>query len=196
MINITVTKLPLLNQRNEYAHYKEQLRDPNFRHMVDEGTKREFACGKFVWAGVMEGVSVLLQRVVLGVEAWIPSAVLLELACQDRLTPETVEKVNDPFSLKARGTAATYFNALPSQIDDRHALKETDPELWELMRTFYRDIRNPLFHGSYISSLKATDLDYIFGQFDRVYAWCDSWCDVSARLKEVGRRSYDPSKYR
>lgn len=196
MINIAVTKLPLLNQRQEYAHYKERLRDAEFRRMVDEGTLEEFACGKFVWAGVMEGVSVLLQRVVLGVEAWIPSAVLLELACQGGLTREIVEKVNDPFSLKAGGTAATYFNGLPAQIDERHALNANDPELWELMRAFYRDIRNPLFHGSVISRIMSTDLDYIFCQFDRVYAWCDSWCDVPARLNEVGRESYHPSDYR
>jgi hypothetical protein len=40
-----------------------------------------------------------------------------------------------------------------------------------LVRAFYREVRNKLFHGSYGTDLTAAKPDYVFSVFDRVYAW-------------------------
>ena len=73
-------------------------------------------------------------------------------------------------------------------------MKEADAELWELVRTFYRGIRNKLFHGHMVTDLTAAKLDYIFSVFDRVYAWNDSWCDIITRMNEVGRGMHGPPR--
>ncbi len=186
MISLCISNLPLLNQRMEYDQYKQLLASPEFRKQLEDKSTNNFDCGKFVWVGKEEGASVLLQRLTLGLEARIPIAVSLELACQGRLNRELVEMLNDPFSLQGRGTADCYYNRVPALIGVQHALCEANPDLWELVRTFYRDIRNKLFHGGYVTNLTAEKLDYIFSVFDQVYAWCDSWCNVVERINEIG----------
>lgn len=186
MISLRISNLPLLNQRMEYEHYKRLLADPAFRKQFEGRSTDDFDCGKFVWAGKDEGASVLLQRLALGLEARIPVAVSLELSCQGRLTQEIAEKLRDPFTLGGSGTADCYYNRAPALIERRFALCEANPQLWELVRTFYRDVRNKLFHGGYVTDMTADKLDYIFSVFDQVYAWCDSWCDVTARINEIG----------
>lgn len=187
MISLRFSNLPVLNQRIEYEHYKQLLADPEFRQQLDDKNRDELHCGKFVWSNKEEGSSVLLQRIVLGLEARIPAMVSLELACQERLTTDLVEKLADPFTLGSGGTAMCYYNHAPSLIEPRFALREADPELWELVRTFYRDIRNRLFHGHMATDITAAKLDYIFSVFDRVYTWNDSWCDIIGRMNEIGR---------
>lgn len=190
MISLRSSPLPLINQRLEYQHYRRIAQDPKFRAQFNSPDQNEFECGKFIWSGVEEGATVLLQRIALGLEARIPVAVCMELSCRGRLTSELLAKLQDPFTLpkftpKGKGTADCYFNRAPGLIDRSFALRFADPELWHLVATFYRDIRNPIFHGCYITDLSAEKFDYVFSVFDRVYAWCDSWCDVIKRMNEV-----------
>lgn len=186
MISLRISNLPVINERIEYNYYKRLLTDPTFRTQLDGNSTNNLDCGKFVWAGKEEGASVLLQRLVLGLESRIPAAVILELSCQRRLTPEIANKLRDPFTLGGRGTADCYYNRAPALIESRHALRQSNTALWELVRIFYRDIRNKIFHGGYVTDLTAAKLDYIFLVFDEIYAWCDSWCDVSTRINEIG----------
>lgn len=194
MIKLTARKLPLMNQRLEYEHYRRVSQEPSFRAQFNSDDDRQFECGKFLWAGREEGATVLLQRIVLGLEARIPVAVMLELGCQGRLTKELIQKLSDPFQLGGRGTADCYYNRAPSLIDPRFALKTADCDLWGLVSTFYRNIRNPIFHGSYIVDLNAEKFDFIFSVFDRVYTWCDTWCDFTARFNEVGSGKFTINK--
>ena len=194
MITLKFSNLPVLNQRFEYDRYKRLLADPEFRRQLDTKDRDELHCGKFVWANKEEGSSVLLQRIILGLEARIPAMVSLELGCRCRLTADMVEKLSDPFTLGPGGTAACYYNHAPALIEPRFALQVADPELWELVRTFYRGIRNKLFHGYMATDVTAAKLDYIFSVFDRVYTWNDSWCDILSRMNEVSRGMHDPPR--
>lgn len=185
MISLRASRLPLLNQRQEYEHYRRIIRDPKFRAQFSMKGVREFECGKFLWSGLEEGATVLLQRLALGLEARIPVAVTLELSCRGKLTKQLADNLQDPYSLKGKGTADCYYNRAPALIEPRFALQKADPELWNLVSTFYHDIRNPIFHGSYITDLSPEKFDYIFSVFDRVYDWCDSWCDLITRMDEI-----------
>ena len=185
-MTLSTSRLRLLNQRFEYDHYRRLLSDPKFRGQFDVKETREFECGKFLWTGVQEGATVFLQRIVLGLEARIPTAVFLELSCREKLTLELAAKLEDPFRLGGSGTADCYYNRAPALIDQSFALQTAKPDLWRLVKSFYKDIRNPIFHGSYLVNLDAAKLDEIFSVFDEVYLWCDSWCDVITRLNEVG----------
>lgn len=185
MISLRASRLPLINQRQEYEHYRRILRDPDFRAQFSSPENHEFKCGKFLWGGFNEGATVLLQRIALGLEARIPVAVTLELSCRGKLTEEFTARLKDPFTLKGNGTADCYYNRAPALIESRFALRQSDPELWHLVSTFYRDIRNPIFHGCYITNLSPEKFDFVFSVFDRVYAWCDSWCDVMKRMNQV-----------
>ena len=194
MITLHSTRLPLLNQRFEYDHYRKILRDPTFRAQFTDPNARDFECGKFVWQGIQEGATVLLQRISLSFEARIPVAVSLELTCRGKITQKIIEGLEDPFSLKVKGSAGTaerYYNLVPALIEPKLALKIADPALWELVRTFYRDIRNPIFHGHYLTNLNAEKLDEIFATFDEVTTWLDSLCDIKKRMNEIRSGKYN-----
>jgi hypothetical protein len=192
MIWFKTESLPFINQRLEYEHYKHLLKDGKFRSEVDDPTSRQLDCGKFVWANKHEGITVLLQRIVLGLEARIPTAVFIELSCQGRLTKEMISKINDPFNLGGRSMADCYYNRMPALVEERFSLSKHDAELWELVRTFYSDIRNKIFHGHFVSNMTSADLDFVFSVFDRVYDWNDSWCNATVRLNEIGQGKHTP----
>lgn len=190
MINVKLERLPFLNLRLEYRHYKTLLADPKFRKTLTGSKRAEFHCGKFVWASANEGITVLLQRVILSFEASIPLSVMLELACTSRLTANMLASINDPMRLppskgRRSGAADCYFNLLPSLVHPQHALEKSDPELWKLVQTFYREIRNKIFHGYYVTSMTPEDLDYMFSVFDRIWVWCDSWCNFEQRFNDA-----------
>jgi hypothetical protein len=196
MITLKSSRLPLLNQRFEYDHYRRILSDPTFRAQFKDAGARDFECGKFLWAGIQEGATVLLQRIVLGLEARIPIAVMLELSCRGMLTEGLIAKLQDPYKLKGSSTADCYYNCAPALIDPDFALKRAKPDLWILVKTFYKDVRNPIFHGWYLTDLDAEMFDYIFSVFDKVYVWCDTWCDVLKRINEIGSGKYGRPKAR
>lgn len=169
MITLSVSWLPLINQRLEYDYYRKLIRDEKFRAQFAGDDHRDLECGKFVWAGIQEGATVLVQRILLGIEARIPNAVALELSCRSALTPTILGKLNDPYKLGGGGTAQCYYNRAPALIEERYALAKANPRLWDLVRLFYKNFRNPIFHGSYLSDLTPEKLDYIFSVFDDVY---------------------------
>lgn len=48
--------------------------------------------------------------------------------------------------------------------------------LWETTKTFYKEIRNPLFHGSQIAD--STNVESVLNAYEykaEIYAWIDSW---------------------
>lgn len=192
MILFKTEPLPFINQRLEYNHYKSLLTDEKFRQEVNNAEARQLDCGKFIWENKNEAITVLLQRIVLGLEARIPTAVFLELSCRGMLTKEIIAKVNDPFLLGRGSMAHRYYNCMPALVEDRFQLSKYEPELWGLMKDFYTHVRNKIFHGHFISNMNVSNLDYIFSVFDRVYCWTDSWCDVAVRLAEISQGRHMP----
>lgn len=192
MIHFKLKRLPPHNVRLEYRRYKKLLSDAAFRRSFIGDRGNEIHFGNFIWANIDEGTTVLLQRVILGFEATIPFHVTLELGCSGRLTKAVNEQLKDPMKIKCLGskkrpgTADYYYDILPAFVASKHALSNSDPELWELVRTFYRDVRNNIFHGYIITNLSLNDLDFCFSVFDRIWVWLDTWCNIEKRLNEVG----------
>ena len=178
----------MLNQRQEFDHFSRIIRDPKFRSQFTAPRPKDFECGKFLWAGFDEGATVLIQRVVLGLEAWIPMAVGIELGCQRRLTKDLLDQLAEPFRIGTgkKSAADCYYNRAPSLIDRKHALSVSRPDLWKLVDSFYRDVRNKIFHGHFVRDITPEILDEVVSVFSDVYGWCDSWCKVIDRLNEIG----------
>lgn len=100
------------------------------------------------WYGSPEiFLSILLQRAVVGVESYLPTAVYFMALMNERTELLSHEGIRDPYALRGRGTADNYYNRLPSLYDPKFALQTFDVHLWEQTKQFYRDVRNPLFHG-------------------------------------------------
>ncbi len=144
-----LTNIPLISHLQECAEIERLIHLDEF---CSQSTKKRrdqpITALSFDWYGrSLDLITLLLQRTILGTEAFISGVVLQEIVVRQLVTPKTREFVKNPFVLKGRGTADNFYNKLPAQIDSQLALEISDPALWSDVKEFYREVRNPLFHG-------------------------------------------------
>ena len=123
-------------------------------------------------------LTLILQRIILGAESYVPNAVRLELGKSGRLTPEVSQALRKPSLLKSeknRTGAYRYYNKVPSLLDPALALEKTKPELWEDVSEFYAKVRNKILHGYQIGASRPEALYQSLDMFVGVYEWVDSW---------------------
>jgi hypothetical protein len=127
-------------------------------------------------------LTLLLQRAILGLEAYIPSAVHLELMSRKRLNGEVRNYLQNPFDLKGSSAADKYYNSLPALFDKQYQLRVCDKSIWEETKVFYKELRNPIFHGYEIDYKDFDGVRKAFHHINKLYRWVDSWHDFYAFL--------------
>jgi hypothetical protein len=71
-----------------------------------------------------------------------------QLTARGLFDAEAAALLNDPAKIPGpRGMAEMFYNNMPAKIDEAVQLKLAEPELWSLVKRFYKEVRNPLFHG-------------------------------------------------
>lgn len=143
----------------------------------------------FIWGGMPEDLfTLLLQRAVLGVEAYLPGALMHAAAQLGVASKELFAKLHDPFSFGARSAATNIFHRMPAAVHEELSLKHLDQVLYEATVRFYREVRNPLFHGGQLES--HTSIASIRGAFEHLaslYEWIDHWHNPELLLPGFGR---------
>ena len=129
------------------------------------------------WRGLPhDALTYMLQRAILSVEACVAVAAYEEVHTRDLDTPERLAYIEDPNSAPGkRGMAESFYNNLPALVDPGFALQSVDEALWERTKAFYKEVRNPLFHGYQISHPSLDAVIPLFGLLEAVYEWMDSW---------------------
>jgi hypothetical protein len=119
----------------------------------------------------------MLQRSILSVESCVSAAVQYQLIAKGLFTPEMAAALNDPVGLpgKGRGMAETFYNKLPAQVDEKLRLEIMEPELWDAVKRFYKEVRNPLFHGYQLAGVNVAGTLEALTMIQRIYVWMDSW---------------------
>jgi len=172
---IKLNNIPLINLRSEFMSYYKLLSDPRF---VEQFQKRPqpIRTPYFIWLDCPENLLThFLQKAILGVESYLPGAVYYELGIIGSLK-ENIEYVRNPFAIRgARGTANLYYNALPSLVDKAFSLKRCDEDLWAHIDAFYKEIRNPIFHGMQLEIVQINETLELFKLIAKIYVWIDSW---------------------
>lgn len=144
--------------------------------MGDKGKIIPVKTHYFTWHGSPNTLlTYLLRDVIVGLECAVSGAVHFEAAVAGKMTKQISEAINDPFSLKMRGTAACVYIGLPGLIDSSITLDKARPALWQQVKTFYREVRNPIFHAYEIGS---NDPEPVWKSFEliwEVYQWLNSW---------------------
>lgn len=93
-------------------------------------------------------------------------------------------KLNDPMKLPgAPGVAEAFYNKMPAQIDSALQLKLKAPDLWVSVKQFYKEVRNPLFHGYQLQMPQASAVLAAMKMLESVYAWMDSWWGAFAVIE-------------
>jgi hypothetical protein len=183
IFNLRVSTIPLLNARGEFNRNCRILSAPEFRAQM---TKWRYGCPihaqYIIWGGEPSALLTwFLQRTIIGLEAYIPPIAFMAAIHYGRLSPAVIEGTKDPFSLRGGSAVKTFYNCLPGLVDSGFRLERAHEPVWKRMQTFYKDVRNPLFHGSQLVTNghdHGETLDSVLRAFDLfidIYNWADWW---------------------
>ena len=180
--NLKIPKLdnvPLINLRFDFRATLTLFRDQRFRNQfpnAGNGEIRPIVTDFYTWHGMPNVLLThILRDSIVGLESAVSGAVLCEAMERGTVPPQIRAATKDPFSLKAGGTAASVYHALPALIDKKFSLKAANPELWETVKQFYREVRNPIFHSSQISENNPDSTWQCLELIWEIYQWLNSW---------------------
>lgn len=172
---VALSNVPIVNLRWEFrVHYRLAQQGS----LLPPGNERAlFKTPYLEWLAMPEsGLTLLIVRTVLSLEAYMSFAAEYEGAVRGLLSKEFTEAARNPFSL-GRGTANCYYNRLPKLIDPSLPMSIHSPALWAATKSFYEELRNPLMHGYELRDVSDDQLANLFEQIGKVYRWIDSWFD-------------------
>ena len=182
LFGLRLQNIPLINLRMEFSYHFKLLSDPTFCEKfpsADAPIQTEY----LIWNGMPgDFLTLITQRAILGVESYLPGAVQHQAAKKGLLNQDFAKRIKNPFSLRGGSAVNNYYHCLPSLVDPSWSLKVADPLLWGITLRFYKEIRNPLFHGNQIDDPKVNGTPLLFQFIDKLYKWIDSWCPMEEFL--------------
>lgn len=168
--------IPLRNLREEFHYTREMLVTPEFETAL-KGHDRPIKTPQFDWHGYdTDLLSTLVQRAIQGVESYTVGASWTKLIALGKMTAELNVKVRNPFSIqRGSGAAAAFYHHLPALIHPDLSIQRVDPDFWVELKDFYRNVRNPLFHGSHFAAGDVSNASESFRILNEIYLWLDQW---------------------
>lgn len=131
-----------------------------------------------IWGGMpWDLMTLLLQRAILGIEAYLPAALIETSAILGNMSAELFAKLRNPFSFGSKSAVANIYHRMPSAVHPELSLKNFDQELYERNVAFYREVRNPVFHGRLLYKPEISGIREAFLHLARLYEWIDYWYD-------------------
>ena len=88
-----------------------------------------------------------LQRAILGIEAYLPGALIDTSSILGTLSKELYAKLRKPFSFGSKSAVANIYHHSPSAVHPELSLRHLDQKLYDRNVAFYGMVRNPIFHG-------------------------------------------------
>ncbi len=174
-LGVQLDNVPTINLRNEFVCHLHLMRQTEFRDAFHK--RGVIQTPFFTWHGSPEeALSLMVQRAVAGLEAWIVGAAWSELAATGRIATH-IKSVRNPASLSGKGMAEKYYCSLPGLVYAEVALDRADPALWSRTQVLYREIRNPLMHGYQIDAASVDGVLECFEHVAKLFRWTDTWHD-------------------
>lgn len=171
LINIRIGRT-----RIEFNYYYKFVSDKYAEEVVKPSFREPIRLPNMLWLGLPEDLfTLLIQRAILGIESYLRTSVMYQTAICGKLTPTLAEKLRNPFSFGGGGTVENFYHKLPAQIDSNLSLKIFNPDLYDRNILFYRNVRNPLFHGRQLSESNIPAIRATFNHLHKLYEWIDSW---------------------
>ncbi len=188
VFGLTVSNVPVVNIRREFTFFRESLSDERFVLKLKQ-VREPIETPYFIWNDLpMNLLTYIVQRSILGVEACVNAAAVYQLLARGRFDPKMAEKLNGPGRLLGgKGMADTLYNRIPSQVSSELQLSVMDCELWEQVRRFYREVRNPLFHGYQLDRPPISGVQDAMQMLGCVYGWMDRWWGAFGEIEAFSR---------
>ncbi|MEZ7910984.1 MAG: hypothetical protein QMB55_04100 [Propionivibrio sp.] len=174
---LTFDNIPLINLRLEFNRTYQFIHSPEAGEILRTPIK-QIQTPLFIWNGMSEDcMTLLLQRAILGVEAYLPGALKHTSAVLGNLSKELFEKLDAPFSFGAKSAVANIYHRMPEAVHPELSLRHLEQQLYETTIAFYREVRNPIFHGQQLCNSDLSKIQYAFLHVARIYEWIDHWFD-------------------
>lgn len=183
---INFSNIPIVNLRiefnNAYAFVFGEQAERALRPPI-----QAVEAPMLTWFGMPEDLfTLMLQRAILGIEAYLPAALKDVSAKLGHVSSERWAQIDDPFGLGGRSAVNNIYHRMPSLVRPELSLKHTAPALYERTLLFYKHVRNPLFHGEQLSDAKIDGIRNAFDHVARLYEWIDGWHDPEWIMKGFG----------
>jgi len=183
---VELDNIPLINLRNEFNTYRVLFQKEKFQVQF-VGEIRPIETPYMTWYGMPEAfLTLLLQNAILGIEAYIPGAVFIEMGLAGSLNRDNARPVKNPWLLGGRSVTENYYHRLPSLHRADISLKRCNNALWDKNTKFYSEIRNPLFHGHEFSRADLKGFSALIDHLASLYDWIDSWHSPENIMKGGG----------
>lgn len=178
--------IPTINLRVEFDAARAFINSAE-AELYMNGPVEPIRAGHFYWIGMPEDLfTMLVQRAILGVEAYLPSALAYAAACLGKIDSVFFKNLRNPTSFGAKSMAANIYHRMPASVHEELSLQWLHQHLYEETVAFYRDIRNPIFHGKQIRSEDIAPIREVFKLITKLYAWIDHWHDPDKLVSRDG----------
>src|ERR1700687_1185666 len=178
---LTLSGMPLVNIRLDFNALLALFRDETFRRQFSgyKGKQLPVKTHYFTWHGRPNTLlTYLLRDAIVSLESAVSGAVFVEALDRGILTNELLEATKNPFSLRNRGTATCVYVGLPKLIDPSISLHRQNADLWERIRRFYKEVRNPIFHAYDVASDDPEPVWKCLELLWEVFQWLNLWHPV------------------
>jgi hypothetical protein len=167
--------IPLLNLRIEFNETYAFVQSAEAEACLKSSIKA-IQTPMLIWGGMPEDLmTLLIQRAVLGIEAYLPGALLFTAASIGSVSAELASNLKNPFSYGSKSAVENIYHRMPSAVHEELSLRHLDQELYGRTVAFYRLVRNPIFHGKQLDHPEITSIRKTFAHLAQLYEWIDYW---------------------
>jgi hypothetical protein len=182
-ISIKLNNVPLINLRMEFNSLLGLFRNKSFRHQFKREATPIRTHNLTFFGRANSLLTHALREAIVGLESAVCGAVFLECLEAGTLDDAAREAVKNPFSIKKyRGTVACVYIGLPEMVNEQFTLKSMNKSLWEQLKYFYKEIRNPIFHSYEIETDDPEPVWQALELIWQVYKWLNSWHPIEKLL--------------
>lgn len=175
--------IPLINLRMEFNNTYVFLHSAEAEECL-KSPINPIRTSLMIWGGMPEDFMTLsLQRAILGIEAYLPGALMHTSTILGNVSKELFTKLGNPFSFGSKSAVATIYHRMPSAVHPELSLKHLDQELYDRNVVFYSAIRNPIFHGQQMDQPNISSIRQAFLHIARLYGWIDYWYNPKKLIK-------------
>lgn len=183
LLKLKFNNIPLINLRMEFNQTYEFLYSPEANDCLRPPIK-PIRTRLFIWGGMPNDfMTLLLQRAILGIEAYLPGALKQTSAGLGSVSKELFAKLDRPFSFGSKSAVANIYHHMPAEVHPELSLQHLDQALYEANVAFYREVRNPIFHGQQLSDPNISSIQNAFLHLAHLYAWIDYWFEPEKLVK-------------
>lgn len=168
--------IPIMNLRREFLLVQQLLTSGEFNNQMGRHGE-PIETPLLTWNGFPNQLlTLLLQRTISGLESYVVGATWIEMNMRGKLTGELNTQIRNPFIIPGeKGAVAKYYHLLPALLESAFSLKRCELVLYEETGEFYKQVRNPLFHGQELETNDPSEILPYFTLIQKIYDWIAQW---------------------